>query len=309
MIVSISGRMGSGKDTVGKIVQILTDSPHLNDTGVGVFLNGDFNNHKWKIKKWADKLKDIVCMLIGCTREQLEDQEFKEIPIGPDWNKWTLFYTDKYSLDGYSKTFLNEGEAEAYIETQNCVYTAEIEKVELTPRLLLQLFGTDCGRDIIHPNIWVNSLMGGYGGYSYNYNNYSSFEEAFGVFKTDGRNILKQGFKWDLADSDIKNTVEGFIVHNNWIITDTRFPNELEAVKIRNGITIRVNRTYSRKPIYIPGEECNGTSRQDFEDAKPKHASETALDDATFDYVIDNSGTLDDLIKAVRAILVKENLI
>ena len=31
-----------------------------------------------EIKKFADKLKDIVCLLIGCTREQLEDQEFKK---------------------------------------------------------------------------------------------------------------------------------------------------------------------------------------------------------------------------------------
>ena len=309
MIVSVSGHMGSGKDTVGKIAQILTDSPHLNDTGVGVFLGGDFINHKWKIKKWADKLKDIVCMLINCTREQLEDQKFKETPIGPDWNKWTLFYTDKYSLEGYTKTFLNEGEAEAYIETQNCVYTVDIEKVELTPRLLLQLLGTDCGRDIIHPNIWVNSLMSGYGDFNYNYINYSSFEEAFEVFKIDGRNELNPGFEWDLTDSDIKDTVERFIIHNNWIITDTRFPNELEAVKSRKGITIRVNRIYSKKPINIPGEEASGTSRQDFEEARPKHASETALDNATFDYVIDNNGTMDDLIKAVRAILIKENLI
>ena len=29
---------------------------------------------------------------------------------------------------------------------------------------------------------------------------------------------------------------------NNWIITDVRFPNELEAIKKHNGITIRINR-------------------------------------------------------------------
>ena len=34
--------------------------------------------------------------------------------------------------------------------------------VKLTPRKLLQLLGTDCGRDIIHPNIWVNALFADY---------------------------------------------------------------------------------------------------------------------------------------------------
>jgi hypothetical protein len=32
-------------------------------------------------------------------------------------------------------------------------------KRTLTPRRMLQLLGTDCGRNIIHPNIWVNATM------------------------------------------------------------------------------------------------------------------------------------------------------
>jgi hypothetical protein len=59
-----------------------------------------------------------------------------------------------------------------------------------------------------------------------------------------------------------------------WIITDLRFPNELFAIKERKGITIRI--TSSRKH-------------------KMNHPSELALDDAPFDYYIDNSGTMDEL--------------
>jgi hypothetical protein len=78
------------------------------------------------------------------------------------------------------------------------------------------------------------------------------------------------------------------IAENNWIITDLRFPNELEAIKKRNGLTIRINR---------PGLEENN------------HISETALDNADFDYVIDNNTSLKALINSVYYILKKENLI
>ena len=39
------------------------------------------------------------------------------------------------------------------------------------------------------------------------------------------------------------------------------------------------------------------------------HPSETALDDAEFDYEIINDGTIEDLIEKVKEILIKENII
>ena len=48
-----------------------------------------FSNYQ--IKKFADKLKDIACLLIGCTREQLEDREFKEKELGEEWVAYKVF--------------------------------------------------------------------------------------------------------------------------------------------------------------------------------------------------------------------------
>lgn len=81
----------------------------------------------------------------------------------------------------------------------------------------------------------------------------------------------------------------GHLRESNWIITDMRFPNELKAVKDRGGITIRVNTT---RAVEISN-----------------HESETALDDAKFDHVIDNSGTIEELIQEVRRILIEEKII
>lgn len=79
---------------------------------------------------------------------------------------------------------------------------------------------------------------------------------------------------------------------DNIIITDMRFINEMEAVVKRNGITIRVTR---------PVKKSKNTARL--------HPSETSLDKAKFDYEIINDGTMEELVKKVREILVKEELI
>lgn len=77
----------------------------------------------------------------------------------------------------------------------------------------------------------------------------------------------------------------------NWLITDTRFPNELEAVKTHKGITIKV--------IRDSGNTIGTT-----------HASETALDSYTeWDYVVNNNGSIEDLKEQVFSILEKESLL
>jgi hypothetical protein len=79
---------------------------------------------------------------------------------------------------------------------------------------------------------------------------------------------------------------------SNWIITDVRFPNELEAVKDVKGLTLKVVR---------PVEKSKTPARL--------HPSETSLDKAEFDYTIINDGSIEDLIEKVRQILITEKII
>ena len=319
-IISISGKINSGKDTVGKIIRILMVSSHFTDEAVKDFLEKDLYESDWKIKKFADKLKDIVCLLIGCTREQLEDREFKEKELGEEWNtiKYSIIDSDDAIL--FSSFYKNDVENELDYYNDYHHRTVEIieTKVSLTPRLLLQLLGTEYGRQIIHPNIWVNALMSDYKKYNY-------------AESISGTSEVKKLYKYP-----------------NWIITDMRFPNELEAVKKRNGITIRVNREIKNtsekwQEIYpdvvvLDPDGWNRDSRFQFEWHEEKitlkqyvnkvlrstckfkvdfnnyfnikeHLSETAIDDATFDYVIENSGSIEELIEKVKEILIKENLL
>lgn len=83
MIISFSGKIGSGKDLSGNICKILLQSPRLNNEGVETFLDKELykNESSWEIRKWADKLKDIVCTILNCSREQLEDRDIKSLSL------------------------------------------------------------------------------------------------------------------------------------------------------------------------------------------------------------------------------------
>ena len=131
----------------------------------------------------------------------------------------------------------------------------------MTPRLLMQLLGTEAGRNIIHPDLWCICTMSEY-------------------------------------NPDSK-----------WIITDNRFPNEVKAVKRKNGLTLRIERDFNlRFPDYQSLEEVN-TKNIDLYN-QLTHFSETALDNYTeFDYIIQNNGTILDLIKNIENILIKEKLL
>ena len=67
---------------------------------------------------------------------------------------------------------------------------------------------------------------------------------------------------------------------SNYIIADVRYPNELEAIKERGGILLRIDR--------------NGAGAGN-------HSSETALDDyQDWDFHIGNNGSMEELFEAMR---------
>jgi hypothetical protein len=140
----------------------------------------------------------------------------------------------------------------------------------MSVREFLQKLGTEAMRDGLHTNVWVNALFADYNITGYNYKGCE--------------NKVIQG-EWE---------------YPNWIITDMRFPNEMDAIKERGGITIRVVR---------PHGYTNPHTGVYKEMPLSYHPSETALDEATFDYEIINDGEIVDLIEKVKQILITEKII
>jgi hypothetical protein len=130
----------------------------------------------------------------------------------------------------------------------------DMQLVPMTVRDLLQKLGTDAIRDGLHTNAWVNAVMADY---------------KIGPFFPEV-------------------TADKHAAYPNWIITDTRFPNEAEAIKKAGGIVIRINR---------PGVQPINP-----------HPSETSLDNWNFDAVINNDSQIDDLIQKIRVVLYKHQI-
>lgn len=211
-IISISGKMGSGKDTAGNIIKDLLEE------NVGPY---------WDIKKFASGVKEVASLLLGINIQQFENQEFKNSYLPEVWNTYEAVFSDRADFHGW-----------------------EVKTNRMTVREFLQKLGTEAMRDGLHENVWVNKLM----------REYEYYNKMID-------NIDNKSFP-------------------RWIITDTRFPNEYDALKEKEALFIKIER---------PGLKLNN------------HPSETSLDSHKFDYIVDNSGDLYDLKEALKRILILED--
>lgn len=314
-LIGVHGKLLCGKDLVGQIIQYLTSGAEKKYTiqeyldrydKMGTFGYGYLSDYE--IVKYADKLKDMVCLLIGYTREQLEDRNLKERELGEEWRV--------YKYDGKIYTTYEQAEKdlreyywydlEGTIIDQLCkIY---ITSYVLTPRLLTQLIGTECFRNIIHPNSWVNSTFANYK----KIDNYTFVPgEYMGVCKEC--NISFVGAKRQYICEDCCEENKKYPSYSKWIITDVRYINELDAIKNRGGINIKIERDFEfRFPTVW--EKFKNTDydkietyllREDEEmHKKIYHDSEIGLDDYNdFDYVIKNNGTIEELVEQVKKII------
>jgi hypothetical protein len=266
-IIGVSGYAGSGKDTVGKMIQIATCFPGSITTPLEELL-ADYDNQQWwleeqsgwKIKKWAGKLKVVASMLTGIPIEKFEDQEFKKTFLPEVWNNSDTEPEDWCVENHWEKwkVFVSE-KKNATIKLKDIIAFARTCGWEdrMTVRDFLQRLGTEGLRDGLHPNTWVNALMADY-----------KHEPTGIAYNDQGGQILELP---------------------NWIITDTRFENEAQAIKKAGGIIIRVDR---------PGFSAINA-----------HPSETALDDWEFDYLIGNASDLTSLLFTVGSMLRKEKIL
>lgn len=327
-LIGINGGIACGKDTVATIIQYLTTADKseklLDRIKSGLDVNG-YHNSEWIVRKFADKLKDMVCLLIGCTRQELESQEFKNKPLSEEWCIWYLTHyklnnrriSDLYSSEEEVKSFINSDEFK-----KTNINDYQVESKILTPRIILQLLGTEGGRKVIHPQIWVNSLFADYKARDKGKaHDMKDFSELYRHKECKSCKKSYSGYKRQyLCKECIED--ESIQFYPKWLLTDMRFPNEMKAVEQRNGLTIKVTRPYYlRFPelFKVYSDQETELSEKNFIDWLSTydnekyeiltHPSETSLVDESFDYTIVNDTNIDDLIEKVSEILKRENIL
>ena len=283
MIIGISGKIKNGKDLVGDVIQYLSHNginalDNREDDEIITLLDNRDYHSKWKIKKYADKLKDIICILIGCSREDLENQEFKASTLSKEWDVTELHldfgdYCDMFLFpslkDANEHLEKNYRDVVIFGDRRTYYLSKSIETKSLTVRDLLQMIGTNLFRNMLHPNTWINAL--------------------FSEYKNDSK----------------------------WLVTDVRFLNEKIPIDDR-GFNIRVNRDIKNRFPKLweefgsnnDDEFYNWLKEKDFDLYKKlTHDSETALDDIDFKYVINNNSSIKNIVEEVKNIMIKENIL
>lgn len=172
----------------------------------------------------------------------------------------SIFGWDRELLEGRTK------ESRAWRETVDTWWATKLDMPHLTPRWILQYWGTEVCRKNFHDNIWINSV-------EHKLNNIS----------------------------------------DNVVISDVRFPNEIQSIKDAGGMVIRTHR--GEDPVWYRAAEIvnhgmtHANSSREILDAMTKleaykiHASETAWIGTDFDAILDNDGSIDDLYNQINQLL------
>ena len=155
---------------------------------------------------------------------------------------------------GWDRTLLEgrTSEARAWREEVDTWWAERLNMPNLTPRWVLQYWGTEVCRQGFHDDIWIASM----------------------------ENKLRQ-----TAD--------------NTVITDCRFPNEVESIRRVGGKVVRIIR--GPDPVWFE------TARHDphlmSQNYPVVHASEYSWAPVVFDHTIDNNGTIEELYQQIKNLL------
>jgi hypothetical protein len=169
-----------------------------------------------------------------------------------------IFGWDRELIEGRTR------ESREWREQVDSWWAERLNMPHLTPRYVLQVWGTEVARRSFHDDIWIASL-----------------------------------------ENKLRKT------HDDVVISDCRFPNEIKAIKAAGGIVIRVVR--GPEPVwYELAETVNRGPSKNIEWRLSKnqlatygvHASETGWIGTEFDAIIDNNADgLDNLYDQVKRLV------
>ena len=187
------------------------------------------NFHEFRRESFASTLKDAVASVFG----------------------W-----DRTLLEGRTK------EAREWREQIDPWWAARLDMPTLTPRWVLQYWGTEVCRKAFHDDIWIASL-----------------------------------------ENKLRNSKD------NIVISDCRFPNEIESLKRAGGTIVWVQRG-QLPDWYVDAVSANQGNNVGLNAMKMRkiHASEWAWLGSDFDVIVDNNSSIDDLYKQSASLVVSDKI-
>jgi len=199
-----------------------------------------------------------ICGLIGSGKDTVADylvnfHEFRRESFAATLKDAVsaVFGWDRTMLEGRTKT------AREWREQVDPWWAERLSMPTLTPRWVLQYWGTEVCRKAFHDDIWIASL-----------------------------------------ENKLRNS------EDNVVISDCRFPNEIESICRAGGRIVWIK----RGPVpdwYEVAQQANKGQNWAIQELKTLgiHSSETAWIGTEFDVVILNDGSIEELYKQAEALL------
>lgn len=151
-IISIQGNKGCGKDVTATFIKYLLDTPKiLHNYKIAKFLNFSTLYNNWDITCYANKLKQMLAILLNVDVEKFEDRDFKENWYF-DFTLYKFFHIDILDKSQY----LPDKEFSRQLKKGNLNIVTEYK---LSIRQILQCFGTDIMRRFFGDKLWVLSTL------------------------------------------------------------------------------------------------------------------------------------------------------
>ena len=153
-IISVQGNKWSGKDTVAKMLQYLLSTPKILHK-YGLYCRLKWFKKDYKIVRYADKMKEMLAILLNTNVQNFEDREFKE-QYYVDFNTLQLIHVDESNINTFKDKILSDTR-----------FTKEIKRVNpnltknyfLSIRQILQYFGTEIMRFYFGDGLWILSTL------------------------------------------------------------------------------------------------------------------------------------------------------
>ena len=200
-----------------------------------------------------------VCGFIGSGKDTIADylvnfHEFRRDSFAATLKDAVaaVFGWDRDLLEGRTKS------AREWREQVDPWWAERLNMPNLTPRWVLQYWGTEVCRRGFHDDIWIASL-----------------------------------------ENKLRNN------RDNTVISDCRFPNEIQAIQNQGGIIVWVKR--GELPAwYLQAVQANlgDPLAREVLHRQNIHVSETAWVGTRFDYELDNNGTIEELYATVKNLVV-----
>ena len=153
-IISVLGYKWSGKDTVAKMLQYLLSTPKILHK-YDLYCRLTWFKKDYKIVRYADKMKEMLAILLNTNVQNFEDREFKE-QYYVDFNTLQLIHVDESNINAFKDKILSDTR-----------FTKEIKRVNpnltknyfLSIRQILQYFGTEIMRFYFGDRLWILSTL------------------------------------------------------------------------------------------------------------------------------------------------------